>query len=82
MVQFGRPNVTPDVTFVLLDWLNTGSLWFPLDGNFETHWTYVAEKVQIRKWPGDAKSIAALITNLQRLAAEPVTGELVSAEEL
>lgn len=77
---FGRPALSSGVWWHL-SWTNTGSMWVPapqrfqFESDFIIDASYVAEKMDIRKWPDDARSIAAMLRTL-------TTGIVVKAEEV
>jgi hypothetical protein len=62
--------------YLFLGWLYSGSMWVP---EWDIHWDYIAGKLQISKWPGDAKSVSAFLQNLGRVG----TGlPMVKADDL
>ena len=52
------PPVYADYLFI--GWLYTGSMWYVPHAS----WDYIADKIGVHKWPGDAKSIAAFMSNI------------------
>jgi hypothetical protein len=63
--------------YLLVTWIESGSMWYPMD--IRPNFGYIAEKLQISRWPGDAKSIAAFLWNLSQMG----TGvALVTAKEM
>ena len=63
MTQFESPHLG-DHEWYLLSWVNTGSMWVPLNDGVDA--AYVAEKLNIRRWWMDAESIAAFTESLAR----------------
>lgn len=73
MAEFGTTNGLGGETYWHLSWTNTGSMWVPANG--DAHASYIAEKLDIRKWWKDAQSIAAFIKSL-------ATRQVVRAKEV
>ena len=63
--------------YLLVTWIYAGSMWYPL--NVYPNWGYIAEKFNIDKWPGDAKSIAAFLWNINQIGSG---APLVTAGEM
>ena len=62
MSKFGTTYGLGDEQWWYLSWTNTGSMWVPASGRAD--YSYIAEKLNIRKWIADAKSIEAFIRSL------------------
>lgn len=62
-------------TEFFLAWVEHGSMWYPEHAD----WGYIAQKLDIAKWPADAKSIAAFMANILNVGTDK---PLVKADEL
>jgi len=71
--------------YLFLSWLERGSMWIP---DLDISWDYIASKLSISQWPGDAKSISAFLQNLGMIGGmadpRPLAGlpQLVKAGDL
>ena len=67
--------------YVLVTWIYTGSFWYPL--NTRPDAGYIQEKLAIPHCDDDARSIAALMSNIAKVGAEySLHTTLVTAKEL
>ena len=79
-IKYGQPYGTSGEGWLHVVWMEHGSCWASMTNWMDwMDWTYIAQKMAITKWPGDAKSIAALVQNIAQIG----TGKaLVTADSL
>jgi hypothetical protein len=65
------------VDYVLVTWLYTGAMWYPLNSRPDSG--YVIEKMKTPNWDLDAQSIVALMMNLANVGSDE---PLVTAREV